>query len=132
MKRSILPLLLLCLLALCLCGTAVGCDEELAPTGYPSGEVQRPFLYYHDTLYVYVDTLLEPTQLPLDPVQIGVIETVDNKNMPETDFAASRMDVGTKLYAAKHEAENPKSIYADVIWGEAGQKLMLFEICTEY
>ena len=104
--------------------------EELVPTGYPSGEVQRPFLVYHGTLYVYADELLEHTALPLNCSEIGRIASVDNKNMPQEDFAASRMDVGTVLYST--DEETPPHIYADVIWGEAGPKYMIFSICTEY
>lgn len=115
MKKRIPVLLVLALLAALLASCAQekpqapaepsGQNVPLAgdPTGYPSGEVQWEFVFYGSTLYVYSDEYL--TQLPEDAQEVGAVVSVDNLNLPDTEFEASRLEVGTKIYTRSTSGE---------------------------
>ena len=98
------------------------------PTGYPDGDVQRPFLYCCQTLYVYQDEQLYPGDLPANCRRIGTVAAVDNTVLPSGDFAAAHLDAGTELYA--DAADPPETVYAKVLWRN-DELFMVFRPYTE-
>ncbi len=98
MQRKIL---MMCLLTIVLgiSGCTQQIDEKessMAPTGYPEGEIQREYVYYDDTLYVYSDSCR--ASLPENCELAGEVLIVDNMNLPQEDFAAARLAVGDEVY----------------------------------
>lgn len=82
-------------------------SEQLTPTGYPSGEIQRASVYYNGTLYFYT---AEGTELPLGEgfERVGAITAIDNTEYPSEEFCASRLEVGQEVYGNRDE---PDQIY---------------------
>lgn len=118
MKKPYFPLLL-ALLALCLftacsrqgTNNTTTKDEEmhnLTPTGYPSGEVQQPQIMYNDTIFYYRATASEV--LPDNYSYVGKIETIDNETPLCSNFTASYLNIGQKVYA---NPDTPDLIYID-------------------
>lgn len=81
--------------------------EQTAPTGYPSGEIQRASVCYNGTLYLYT---ADGFDLPLGDgfEKAGTIAAVDNTEYPSEDFHASRLDPGQEVYGNRDE---PDRIY---------------------
>lgn len=101
-------LCLLCMLILGACAKTEGPSEEnLTPTGYPSGEIGQPQVMYNGQIYYYeFDGFDKP--LPDDFEYVGLIEEVDNVNEPEEDFCGARVKVDQGIYA---NAEDEEVIY---------------------
>lgn len=94
--------------------------DPLVPTGYPDGEIQRPYLYCNGTLYVYCAEV--QTDLPQDAELIGEVRSVDNLHLPSEEFAASRLDVGDKVYKTEHLGG---------LIVEENDRFARFEVCTQ-
>ena len=110
-KRIGILLIMLCLLGLS------GCNpnrDEPTPTGYPSGEVQRPQIMYNGVIYFYTaDGFDHP--LPEDYEQVGEVKEVDNKQEPAEDWCGSRVEVGQKIYVS----DDTSTIYVEYETGYA-------------
>lgn len=101
-RKVLIVCLMIVLMGICGCGQQTGEKESsTAPTGYPSGEVQREYVYYEDTLYVYADRY--ETSLPENCELVGEVLSVDNTKLPQEDFQASRLKVGNEVYAVTDE-----------------------------
>ena len=56
-------------------------ETVLTPTGYPSGEIQRPQIMYNGKVYIYGATgFNEP--LPIIYAPVGHVKAIDNINAP--------------------------------------------------
>ena len=75
---------------------------ETSLYGYPWGTVQRAFLMYDGTLYVYADRSV--TELLPSYQQIGSVKVVDNTKVPSQDFDATWLEEGMGVY--KHPEES--------------------------
>ena len=71
-------------------------DSSESPTGYSSGRLQREFLYYKGTVYVYAASYVKT--LPDHYLKVGEILSVDNENMPTSDFQAANLEIGEEVY----------------------------------
>lgn len=83
---------------------------ELEPTGYPTGEIQYTYVFYDGQLYWY-----EAAVFTLDKEKmsyIGTVQSVDNIELPDEDFEASRLGLGTVLY------KDNKYDYLYAAWGD--------------
>lgn len=77
-----------------------GCaKEDLGPTGYPDGELQAKFLYYHDTLYIYSFEQKAKSALVSSSCEIGSIREVNNVDMPGDDLSAAHLEIGDRVFA---------------------------------
>ena len=72
-------------------------------TGYPDGEIQRPYLFYNGTLYQYK---FECRKVPKDKIIevygyefVGSVNKTSNVEMPDEEMEASRFSVGAEIYA---------------------------------
>ena len=100
-KRIEILLLMLCLLGFSGCASN---HEDLTPTGYPSGEVQRPQIMYNGAIYFYTaDGFDQP--LPHGYEQRGEVKEVDNRQEPAEDWCGSRVEVGQKIYVSNDTAK---------------------------
>ena len=101
-KKVLLLCLMIVLVGICGCGQQSEENESsIAPTGYPDGEIQRKYVYYDDTLYVYSDRAVK--SLPENCELVGKVLSVDNINLPQEDFGAARLVVGDEVYAVTDE-----------------------------
>ena len=95
-KFVVLILTLTCLFGL------IGCvkktEENITPTGYPTGEIQQPQIMYNEQIYLYFATGFDKP-LPDGYMLVGTVESVDDTNGPEKDFAGARVEVGQEIYA---------------------------------
>ena len=101
-KRIAIVLTIVCLLGL------VGCNgtDNLTPTGYPSGQVQRQQVMYHGVFYYYTANGFD-NPLPDGYESVGAVKEVDHDQEPSVDWCGSRVDVGQEIYAS----DNSSSIY---------------------
>ena len=76
--------------------------EHTEPTGYPTGQLQQEFVFYSGNVYVYAVSYVE--SLPEDYVKVGEILSVDNQNMPSSDFQAANLKVGEAVYSVNSSA----------------------------
>ena len=113
MKKPFLILVPVLLMTILLgCGKEM--DNPTSPTGYPSGEVQREFLFYQDQLYGNLNEGLK--SIPDGLNYIGSVEKYDNKTVPDEEFEGCRaLEIGTSLYAP--EIDHPIKIYAETADG---------------
>lgn len=103
MKKIIaIAMTLVCLLGLAGCNKT----DNLTPTGYPSGQVQRQQVMYHGVIYYYTANGFD-NPLPEGYALVGEVKEVDNGKEPSVDWCGSRVDVGQEIYAS----ENSSSIY---------------------
>ena len=110
-KRIEILLIMLCLLGLSGCNPN---HDEPTPTGYPSGEVQRPQIMYNGVIYFYTaDGFDHP--LPDGYEQVGEVKKVDNRQEPVEDWCGSRVEVGQKIYVSNDTA----TIYVEYETGYA-------------
>ena len=103
MKKIIaIAMTLVCLLGL------VGCNgtDNLTPTGYPSGQVQRQQVMYHGVIYYYTANGFD-NPLPEGYELAGEVKEVDNDKEPSVDWSGSHVDVGQEIYAS----DGSSSIY---------------------
>lgn len=105
-------LLLTCLTAVCLLvGYRINYDSigngSVTPTGYPSDEIQRPYVFYNGALYTYDATGFDEP-LAEGCTRVGTVKEVDNSRYPDTDFYGCRVDAGQEIYA---DQENLDTIY---------------------
>ena len=90
--------LVLVALVACFVRSAPRNEKNLSPTGYPTGELQRSYLFYEGKLYIYSDQTTR-NGLPESYKKVGAVESVDNKSYPHKDFVASRLPLGLEIYA---------------------------------
>lgn len=91
------------------------------PTGYPSGEVQRLYVFYNDKLYVYNDNKLslsedEITQIYEGYEMVGTIQKISNQEMPDEQLEASRCEVGLNVYANQNKTDEILLYYNDNLY----------------
>lgn len=103
-KIFAITLTIVCLLRLVGCNKTDG--ENLAPTGYPSGQVQRQQVMYNGVIYYYTANGFD-SPLPDGFELVGEVKEVDNDQEPSVDWCGSRVDVGQEIYAST----NSSSIY---------------------
>ena len=90
MRRKLLvSFLLFILLFTCSCSAK-------KPTGYPTGELQRTFLYHEGTVYVSMGLVAK--EGAGDIHQIGNVRKIDNISMPDEEMEASHLEVGQKVW----------------------------------
>lgn len=82
------------------------------PSGYPSGEIQKPYVFYQGTVYAYslsaaISTIPEQAEL------IGKVTKVDNTAIPDEELEASRLEVGDSVYAVNDKllVEQDRSVF---------------------
>ena len=100
----------------CLLGLS-GCtadNKDIVPTGYSSGEVQRPQIMYNGIIYFYTANGFD-NPLPEGFELVGEVNKVDNKQEPSADWNGSRVDVGQKIYAS----DDASAIYLEYEMGYA-------------
>ena len=71
--------------------------DPIAPTGYPSGEIQQPQIMYDGLLYFYCATGFDEP-LPAGYDYIGDVEVVDNENVPTADFHGAQVEAKQEIY----------------------------------
>ena len=81
-------------------------SEAEAPTGFPSGEIQMPFLFHDGTLYYYNGRHMTNTPDP-DWKPVGTVTVEDNLKLPEEEGTAARIAAGTPLFRKDGE---------DIVW----------------
>ena len=101
--------------------TTVGENETtnsiIVPTGFPSGEVQREFLFYNGTLYVYgyeyyIDVNEEEISNKWDGYKyVGKVEKTSDTKTPNEEFEAAHLNIGASIYA--NAADDSKIIVFD-------------------
>lgn len=101
-KRIAIVLTIVCLLGLAGCNKT----DNLTPTGYPSGQVQRQQVMYHGVIYYYTANGFD-NPLPEGYELAGEVKEVDNDKEPSVDWSGSHVDVGQEIYAS----DGSSSIY---------------------
>lgn len=94
-------------------------DEQ--PTGYPSGEVQRLYVFYNDKLYVYDDNKLSISEDKIAEIYegyelVGNIQKISNQEMPDEQLEASRCEVGLNVYANENKTDEILLYYNDNLY----------------
>ena len=97
MKKWIIIILVILAATAVTAGVLANGEPDVTPTGYPNGEVQRQFLFYNGTLYVFINEGIRA--LPEGWQEVGTVKSVDNKARPAEEFAATRLEVGMKVFA---------------------------------
>lgn len=72
--------------------------EETTPTGFPTGEVQQPQIMYNGLLYYYCATGFDEP-LPTGYECAGMVEVVDNENVPQSECQGAQVAWGQEIYA---------------------------------
>ncbi len=85
------------------------------PTGYPSGTVQREYIFCQGTRYVFSGDCLEKAD---GLKEIGAVQKVDNESLPDEEWEASRLTVGQKVYVNSLTDSQMKQIYVE--WPDKG------------
>ena len=81
--------------------------DNIAATGYSSGEIQIPQIKYLDTVFYYGATgFNEP--LPDGFVCVGTIQAVDNLCTPQANLCGARVEIGQSVFA---DSSVPDVIY---------------------
>lgn len=68
----------------------------MTPTGYPQGEIQRMLLYWNEKIYTNTGDKVD--KLSSAAVPVGIVGTVDNKQLPNKDLMAAQLPLGTEVY----------------------------------
>lgn len=68
---------------------------EPSSTGYPTGQLQREYVYVEGTLY---QSAFEIAELPQNAERIGEVSKIDNEKYPDENFEASYLEIGTPIY----------------------------------
>lgn len=68
----------------------------MTPTGYPQGEIQRMLLYWNERIYTNTGDKVD--KLSSAAVPVGIVGTVDNKQLPNKNMMATQLPLGTKVY----------------------------------
>lgn len=106
MNKKTLMFIVFCFICLCACGNEAP-EENLTPTGYPTGEIQQSQVMYNGHIYYYSATGFDKP-LPDGYMCVGTIENVDNLNEPEKDFHGARVELEQEVYASE---TNQNSLY---------------------
>ena len=89
-------------------------DETVAPTGYPTGELQSQYVFWNGKLYTASYDAVFTKSLPADACQVGKIASIDNVNYPDEDLEAAHTDVGAVVYVET----SGQYLFVDAgIWG---------------
>ena len=67
-------------------------------TGFKNGEIEQPQIMYNQQIYCYYATGFDDT-LPQNYSKVGEVKAVDNRQKPDEDFKACRLEVGQAVYA---------------------------------
>ena len=86
--------------------TIAPASEAEMPTGYPSGEIQMPFLFHDGALY-YCDGRHRTDKPDPEWKPAGTVTAEDNIKLPEEEGTAARIAAGTPLFRKDGE---------DIIW----------------
>ncbi len=104
----------LCLICFCVLFAAgcAGCsasgrnEETPGATGYPSGTMQRQYLFANGRLYLFDDNLGgEWNELPEGFTYYGEIVKEDIYDFPDEELESSRIEPGSKVYASEHDRD---------------------------
>ncbi len=104
----------LCLLCCCilLIAGCAGCsasgrnEETSGATGYPSGTMQRQYLFVNNLLYLFDDNLEEVLdELPEGFTYYGEIVKEDIYDFPDEELESSRIEPGSKVYASERDRD---------------------------
>lgn len=106
MRKVLCLVVILCSLYLCACDNGSS-NENLTPTGYPTGEIQQPQIMYNGQIYYYYATGFDEP-LPNGYAHVGSVADVDNINEPEEDLHGARVTLEQEVYANE---TNQDSIY---------------------
>lgn len=68
----------------------------MTPTGYPQGEIQRMLLYWNEKIYTNTGDKVD--KLSSAAVPVGIVGTVDNKQLPSKNMMATQLPLGTEVY----------------------------------
>ena len=104
MKKIIaITLTIVCLLGLVGCNKTNG--EDLTPTGYPSGQVQRQQVMYNGVIYYYAANGFD-SPLPDGYELVGDVKEVDNDKEPSVDLFSVASDEFKQSLILKSDSEN--------------------------
>ena len=83
-------------------------SKEEVPTGYPSGQMQREYLYYNGVVWVYDTSGFNSTdkrvsELPEGATYVGEVLFEDPYEIPDEDFHSAHIKVGRKIYISAEE-----------------------------
>ncbi len=71
-------------------------------TGYPTGLIQRQYLFYDNKLYVYAYQWItlqnDISSADSAAEELGNVRKVDNNELPNENFEASQVPLGAKIY----------------------------------
>ena len=109
MKKALI--VIVALLSLFLLSACAAKPEEESkaktPTGYPSGQVQRPCVFYNGKLYVALDGgRRERTALNATLTEAAEVKRNDNYLVPSEECVSAQMKEGTKILLLQSEKEN--------------------------
>ena len=99
MKKVILIVLTIMCLVFTSCSVFISRETSETPTGYPVEQLQREFVFFNGKVYVYADSCL--ASLPEHYVKVGVVQSVDNVNLPTSDYQAAHLEIGNEIYTFK-------------------------------
>lgn len=71
-------------------------SDAMTPTGYPQGEIQRILLYWNERIYTPAGEKVD--KLSVVAVPLGIVGTVDNKQLPNKNMMATQLPLGTEVY----------------------------------
>ncbi len=102
----------LCLICACIlfaagcagCSASGGNEEAQGTTGYPSGTMQRQYLFANGRLYLFDDNLEGVwKELPEGFTYYGEIVKEDIYDFPDEELESSRIEPGSKVYANEND-----------------------------
>lgn len=104
----------LCLICACVlfaagcagCSASGGNEEVQESTGYPSGTMQRQYLFANGRLYLFDDNLEGRDELPEGFTFYGEIVKEDIYDFPDEELESSRIEPGSKVYASESDRES--------------------------
>lgn len=99
--------------------------EEETYTGYQSGVIEQPQIYYNGSIYYYFGTELD-RELPDNYKYVGSVLNVDNSKEPQNNFDAVQLHIGQKIYATLDK--NVGSVYVE--YGE--EEYAIFSLKGDY
>ena len=69
-----------------------------AATGFPTGEIQRPQIMFHGTIFYY-DASGFDLPLPDGFAKVGTVISVDNQKAPTINLTGARVAIGQSVFA---------------------------------